>query len=139
MNTRTPKNFRLSADTLRQLDWLAARLGGISATDVITIAVADLHERKRREWKAKISRTEDGGGWRLAVGGTPIAYCGEKTLQALPAGRRRALLEGNQEDAALAELILAAARADEQIVLSPQTIAGLYGPAISERKKKARG
>ena len=46
---KTPKTYRLSDKSLKQMEWLSARLD-LTATDVLERAVADLFERERRRY-----------------------------------------------------------------------------------------
>jgi hypothetical protein len=137
-STKTPKTQRFSDETLHQVEWLASRMGGIDATSVHTIAIAEMYERKHHEYKAKVSQIPGTDGHQLSIGNVPIAYFGEKTLEHLPADRRAALEAGNQEDTALAEIVLAGARADEKIMFFPDAIGQLYGPPL-DNQEKARG
>jgi hypothetical protein len=130
---KTPRTYRLSADTIRQLDFLAERMGGITDTDVITAAVAALFYSAKKNEQAPLlaalvpcSET----GYELRVEGSVLLTCGKATVEALPEDFRVAALDGRMApDSALTALILAAAWAKEDIVYNRSMITLYAGRA----------
>ena len=45
----TPRQFRLTAETMAELDWLCLRLGGLSRTDVLRLAIRRLAQSEGYE------------------------------------------------------------------------------------------
>ena len=117
---KTSKNYRLSDTTLKQIQWLSQQMGDISATDVITVAVSEFHERKRLTGRAKL--VQRGKVFDLYMGERLIATCAAKTVKALPTAIQIKLLEGQASEGALAALALAGARVKDKIVLYPESI-----------------
>ncbi len=133
VDKKTPRSYRLSAETIRQLDFLAERMGGVTDTDVITAAVAALFYSAKKNEQAPLlavlvpcSET----GFELRVEGTVLLTCGKATVEALPDDFRVAVLDGRMApDNALTALILAAAWAREDIVYNRSMISLYVGRA----------
>lgn len=119
-NKKIPHTYRLSAETIRQLDFLAGRMGGITDTGVITAAIAALfYSAKKNEQAPLLAALVPCGdaGYELRVEGMVMLTCGKATVEALPDDYRAAILDGKMApDNALTALILAAAWAKEDIV-----------------------
>jgi hypothetical protein len=130
---KTPRNYRLSADTIRQLDFLAERMGGITDTDVITAAIAALfYSAKKNEQTPLLAVLVPCGetGYELRVEGAVLLTCGKATVDALMDDFRAAVLGGRiAPDSALTALVLAAAWAKEELVYNPSMIALYAGRA----------
>jgi hypothetical protein len=80
--TKTPKQFRLSDETVARLNWLQ-RHTDLDATAVVTLAVSELYERHR---PARLEPNGD-GWWTLIVRETPVAKIDDYTIEKL--GQRR--------------------------------------------------
>ncbi len=123
---KTPRTYRLSADTLEQLNFLAERMGGITDTDVVTAAVAALfYSAKKNEQAPLLAALVPCGetGYELRVEGAVLLTCGKATVEALPEDFRVAALDGKlAPDNALTALILAAAWAREELVFNNSMI-----------------
>ena len=117
---KIPRTYRLSADTIRQLNFLAERMGGITDTDVVTAAIAALFYSAKKNEQAPLLATLvpcGEAGYELRVEGAVLLTCGKTTVEALPDDFRAAVLDGKMApDSALTALILAAAWAKEDIV-----------------------
>jgi hypothetical protein len=120
VDKKVPRSYRLSAETIRQLDYLAEHMGGITDTDVITAAVAALfYSAKKNEREPLLAALVPCGesGYELRVEGYVLLTCSKATVEALPNQFRDAFLEGKMTpDSALTALILAATWAGEKIV-----------------------
>jgi hypothetical protein len=118
-NKKIPRNYRLPVETIRQLDYLAERMGGITDTDVVTAAVASLyHSAQKNEQAPLLANLVPCGdsGYELRVEGAVLLTCGKKTVEVLPDDFRTAVLEGRMApDSTLTALVLAAAWAKEDI------------------------
>ena len=118
------KSFRLSRRTLEQIEWLAFFLGDITATDVITLAVAELYERKRGEFPVVQLIPQQGGHYDLQVQGKTVLRLSEDTLSYLPDEVRADLLSGRaQLGDALVHLVLSAARSGDKLGIDRTTLA----------------
>ncbi len=128
MSVKISKNYKLTEVTLEQIGWLRKQLGDVNATDVVTIAVAELHERKREAQMARLA--QKGKVYNLIVGGDVVAECSEAVVKRLPQDMRDRLLgEGVEGGGMLAALALAGAVANEQMTLYPKAIAKMRGGA----------
>ncbi len=132
-NKKIPRNYRLPAETIGQLDYLAERMGGITDTDVVTAAVAALfYSAKKNEQAPLLAALVPCGdaGYELRVEGVVLLTCGKATVEALPGDFRAAVLDGRMApDNALTALILAAAWAKEDIVYDRSMIKLFVGRA----------
>ena len=130
---KIPRNYRLPVETIRQLDYLAERMGGITDTDVVTAAVAALyHSAQKTEQALLLAGLVPIGdaGYELRVDGAVLLTCGKKTVESLPDDFRTAVLEGRMApDSALTALVLAAAWAKEDIVYNRSMITLFVGTA----------
>jgi hypothetical protein len=75
---KTPKQFRLSDETVARLSWLQ-RHTELDATAVVTLAVSELYERHRQ---ARLEPNSE-GWWRLVVSGTPVAKIEDRAMEKL--------------------------------------------------------
>ncbi len=104
------KSFRLSEDTQKQIAWLAHRKG-VSATDVIREAVADMFHREVRALPGFVLQED-----LLLLNGKPVIHCSPRLLAELPEDLLSKLREGTAEPAeTLLYLILNAARLKESL------------------------
>lgn len=76
--TKTPKQFRLSDETVARLGWLQKHTN-LDATAVVTLAVGELYERHRQ---ARLEPNSD-GWWKLVVSGIPVAKIEGCTVEKL--------------------------------------------------------
>ena len=108
------KNYRLSDETLHQLDWLRQRFG-VSQTDVVRMGVANLFAEERSKLPlAQLVETPE--GWVLESQGEPVLGVGEGAVAGLPEHIRAQLKLGIADVGdAFSYLILTAARAGEKI------------------------
>jgi hypothetical protein len=119
------RTYRMSGKTLDQIEWLMGRLN-VTATDVIAIGVADLYERKRAEFTARLVEREP-GTFDLLVGPAVVATFQSPAIQKLPLQVREGLLgQGLVGGGSLAAMLLAAAAAGEQAVVYPEAIAEVF-------------
>jgi hypothetical protein len=126
-------SFRLGKTTEDQLDWLAKRFGGVSATDVVTLAVADLYERKQEEFRTRLTKLVD--QYILSVGGIPIAALGEKDFQSLPKAAKSQISAGSPYT--LVDLVMGLAKRPEaKITFFPDGIQQVYGFEIEPKGDK---
>jgi hypothetical protein len=79
---KTPKQFRLSDETVARLNWLQKHTD-LDATAVVTLAVSELYERHR---PARLKPSGE-GWWTLIVRETPVARIDHDTIERL--GQRR--------------------------------------------------
>ena len=89
---KTPKQFRLSDETVARLSWLQKHTD-LDATAVVTLAVSELYERHR---PARLESDGD-GWWTLIVRETPVAKIDDYTIEKLRQ-RRPQLIERLQGD-----------------------------------------
>lgn len=116
------KNYRLSAETRSQIDWLKERFG-VTATDVVRLAVAGLFDEERSRLPlAQLVETPE--GWVLTCQGQAVLGVGEGAVAGLPEHIRAQLKLGSADVGdAFTYLILTAARAGEKISWSRSGIA----------------
>ena len=116
------RTYRLSPQTLDQIEWLGGRLGGLDATSVIRVAVAELYHRKRVEWQARLVARDD-GSLDLQVSGRTLARLGRSSLDRLPQEEREKLLAVEADGlSALTLLLLGAAAGGEEVWLNPEEL-----------------
>ena len=72
---KTPKQFRLSDETVARLGWLQKHTD-LDATAVVTLAVSELYERHR---PARLEPSGE-GWWVLVVRETPVAKIENRTI-----------------------------------------------------------
>ncbi len=131
---RISKTYRLPPRTLKQMDWLADRME-TTATDVIEAAVAGLFERRRREMRARLVPGDD-GWYHLLVDNVMVLSVAESSLAKL--GEHRDALfspEGGEENL-FGVVVLAAAAANEQIVIYRENIERIYAPLVGAGNQK---
>jgi hypothetical protein len=123
---KIPRSYRFEGTMLEQIEWLGKRLGHITDTDVLTIAVAELYHRRQSEEVARL-RADGEAGYDLMIGNTRVLTVGEAAVRKLPEEQRLALLgEGAPSRNILSILILGAALAGEKIVEYPDALEALY-------------
>lgn len=117
MSDLISRTYRFSEETLAQIEWLAARLGGLDATSVLRQAVAELYHRKQAEWKSCLVDQGD-GSYTLQVGERVLAQVDASVLDKLPEDEREGILTGKADGlSALTLLLLGAAAGDEVVWL----------------------
>ena len=123
----TSRTYRFSQTTLDQIEWLQNYLGGMDATNVLRVAVADLYDRKRSRWKAVLVKRE-AGRYALLINGQPLLTVPETALERLPEAERTAMLQSEIDGlSAMARLLLVAAAGDEEIWLDHSFLDTLGG------------
>jgi hypothetical protein len=132
---KIPHTYRLTAETIKQLVFLAEHMGGVTDTDVITAAVAALYfSAKKNEQAPLMAALVPIGdtGYELRVEGAVLLTCSKAAVEALPDDFRAAVFDGRMTpDSALTALILAAAWAKEDIVYNQSMIRLFVGRAGS--------
>ena len=122
MSKLITRTYRFSEETLAQIEWLAARLGGLDATSVLRQAVADLYHRKQAEWRACLVDQGD-GSYALQIGERMLARVDASVLDKLPEDEREGILTGEADGlSALTLLLLGAAAGDEVVWLSDDLV-----------------
>jgi hypothetical protein len=121
------RTYRFSQDTLDQIEWLGARLGGLDATNVLRVAVAELYHRKQAEWKARLVVRES-GFYDLQVGEQTLARVRKPALEKLPEAEQAQMLVAETDGlASLVKLLLGAATAGEKVWLDEDALDDLVG------------
>jgi len=121
------RTYRFSQDTLDQIEWLGARFGGLDATNVLRVAVAELYHRKQAEWKARLIANES-GFYDLRVGEQTLARVRKPALEKLPGDEQAQMLVAETDGlAALVKLLLGAAAAGEKVWLDETAFDDLLG------------
>jgi hypothetical protein len=121
------RTYRFSHDTLDQVEWLGARLGGLDATNVLRLAVAELFHRKQAEWKARLVARES-GFYDLQVGDQTLARVRKPALEKLPEDEQANMLVAEMDGlSSLVRLLLGAAAAGEKIWLDEGAFDNLLG------------
>jgi hypothetical protein len=115
------KNYRLSEETRYQINWLKERLG-VSATDIIRLAVAGLFDEERAKLPlAQLVETPE--GWVLASQGNAVLGVGSGAVEDLPEEVRSRLLAGTADvGEAFSYLLLTAARVGENVSWNRSTV-----------------
>lgn len=113
---KTPRAYRLSDTTLDQVNWLKFRMGDITATDVITVAVAELYDRKKAELPLAQLIPQEDGFFDLAVQGEIAMRLSSDAIDDLPTEFKEKLIAGHAKIGdALVYLLLAAAKGGQKI------------------------
>jgi len=121
------RTYPFSQDTLNQIEWLGDRLGGLDATNVLRVAVAELYHRKQAEWKAQLIASES-GFYDLRVGEQTLARVRKPALEKLPEDEQAQMLIAETDGlASLTKLLLGAAAAGEKVWLDEATLDDLAG------------
>ncbi len=115
MSDLITRTYRFSEETLAQIEWLAARLGGLDATSVLRQAIAELYHRKQAEWKARLVDQGD-GSYTLQVGERTLAQVNASVLDKLPEGEREGILTGDADGLSVLTLLLLGAAAGDEVV-----------------------
>ena len=107
------RTYRFFQDTLDQIEWLGTRLGGLDATSVLRVAVAERYHRKQAEWKAKLIANQP-GFYDFRVGEQILARVRQPTLEKLPEEEQARMLIAETDGLTkLVKLFLGTAVADE--------------------------
>lgn len=121
------RTYRFSPNTLDQIEWLQARLGGLDATNILRVAVAELYHRKQAEWKARLVVREP-GFYDLQVGDRTLARVRKPSLEGLPQDEQAEMLVAETDGLSmLVRLLLGAAAAGEKIWLDEGAFDDLLG------------
>jgi hypothetical protein len=121
------RTYRFSQTTLDQIEWLQNYLGGMDATNVLRVAVSDLYDRKRSQWKARLVEREP-GLYALKVDGQTLLRVSETVLERLPEDERTAMLQSEIDGlSAMAKLLLVAAAGEDEIWLDNSVLEELRG------------
>lgn len=121
------RTYRFSQTTLDQIEWLQNYLGGMDATNVLRVAVADLYDRKRSRWRARLVEREP-GLYTLQIGGQTLLRVNETALGRLPEEERTALMQAEIDGlSAMAKLLLVAAAGEDEIWLNQAYLDELRG------------
>jgi hypothetical protein len=121
MTPLVSRNYRFSPETLDQIEWLQGRLGGLDATHVLRLAVAELYHRKRAAWKAGLV-AKDPGFYELQVSGQTLARLRTSSLAPLPEREQGKMLATETDGlASLVRILLGAAAAGEKIWIDYDT------------------
>ncbi len=121
------RTYRFSQDTLNQIEWLGVRLGGLDATNVLRVAVAELYHRKQAEWKARLV-VHESGFYDLQVGDQTLARVRKPSLEKLPEDEQAQMLVAETDGlASLVKLLLGAAAAGEKVWLDEDAFDDLVG------------
>lgn len=117
VSTKTRKDYRLSSQTLQQIEWLAGRIGG-SATNVVEKAVNEMFEQERKKMRLKARPVED-GRYEISVDGLPIANVSEEIVDKLGKYKDQALGEGADENVfGLVFLLMGMAKGTAPVIFS---------------------
>ena len=121
------RTYRFSQTTLDQIEWLQNYLGGMDATNVLRVAVADLYDRKRSRWRARLVEREP-GLYALQINDQPLLRVKKTALDRLPEDERTAMM-GTEIDglSAMAKLLLVAAAGEDEIWLDQEYLDKLRG------------
>ena len=121
------RTYRFSQTTLDQIEWLQNYLGGMDATNVLRVAVADFYDRKRSRWRARLDESEP-GLYALQVDGKALLRVNETVLDRLPEAERTAMMQSEIDGlSAMAKLLLVAAAGDDEIWLDNSVLEELRG------------
>jgi hypothetical protein len=121
------RTYRFSQDTLDQIEWLGARLGGLDATNVLRVAIADLYHSKQAEWKARLVESES-GYYDLQVGDQTLVRVRKPALERLPEDEQAKMLVAETDGlGSLVRLLLGAAAAGEKVWLDENAFDDLFG------------
>jgi hypothetical protein len=127
MSKLISRTYRFSQTTLDQIEWLQNYLGGMDATNVLRVAVADLYDRKRSRWKARLVKREP-GLYALQINGQTLLRINETALDRLPEDERAAMMQAEIDGlSAMAKLLLAAAAGEDEIWLDNSVLEELRG------------
>ncbi len=118
--------FRLDEDTQAQIAWIAKRKG-ITATDVIRLAVADMFEREMT--RIPRVRLEDG---IFYLQDRPLLQCSPALLEKIPPELLEQARQGNANvlDLVLHVMLLLARYPGEQVILDEQFLRDTTGIAL---------
>ncbi len=132
---KKPRAFRLSDTTLDQIEWLKFQLGDVTATDVITIAVAELYDRKKAELPLIQLIELEEGLFDVEVQGETIMRFNEEVFEQLPDEFKDELLAGHAPlGDTFVYLILSLAKGKGQIEYKPEELLENVGLEIDEKK-----
>ena len=87
---KTAKNYRLSEDTLKQIEWLMSRTPNATATDVIESVVREKVESERKKIRLKAIKTR-GDKYNLVADNTILATINQAVLDATQSYKQQLL------------------------------------------------
>lgn len=121
------RTYRFSQATLGQIEWLQTHLGGMDATNVLRVAVSELYDRKRSQWKARLVEL-DPGDYALQIGGQTLLQVSGTVLERLPKDEQAAMKQAEVDGlSAMAKLLLVAAAGEDEIWLNQDYLDELGG------------
>jgi len=127
MSKLISRTYRFSQTTLDQIEWLQNYLGGMDATNVLRVAVADLYDRKRSRWQARLVEREP-GLYALQINDQTLLRVNETALDRLPEDERAAMMQAEIDGlSAMAKLLLVAAAGEDEIWLDQAYLDELRG------------
>jgi hypothetical protein len=133
--TKVHRAYRLSETTLAQIEWLSHILGGITATGVVTIAVAELYECKKAEMPLVQLTKKKEGFFDIEARGETLMRFDEEILDHLPAEFRDDLMAGRAHlGDTLVYLVLSLAKGKGQLEYKPDELVEAFGMKIDKRK-----
>ncbi len=124
---KTQKNYRLDHQTLKQINWLANRLG-VNSTQVIEQAVEKLYDDEFGQLRLKAAERSD-GLYDLTVDGHIVATVNDEVLQ--KTGKYRGLLlDGGASADVIGAVFLAAGLAEgAYLKMHAEEMRAVYGDA----------
>ncbi len=126
---KTRKDFRLSASSLRRLQWLVEHTGK-NATNIIELGIERLFTDEWNKLRARLIPRRD-GKFDFVVGGLPLLTIEEKALSRL--GDHLAELlspEGGAENL-FGVVVLAAGASESRLEVHYDNIYRLFGPLLN--------
>jgi len=126
---KTPKTYRLSDKSLKQMEWLSARLD-LTATDVLERAVADLFEREREKIRARLIPL-DGGLYEFRVDDLPVAVVEQKAVDRMGEYARQLMSEEGAPENTLGVLVLCAAVEHAHLEIHQDNLERVYSGLVS--------
>lgn len=126
---KTRKDFRLSASSLRRLQWLVEHTGK-NATSIIELGIERLFTDEWNRLRARLIPRRD-GKFDFVVGGLPLLTIEEKALPRL--GDHLAELlspEGGAENL-FGVVVLAAGASESRLEVHYDNIQRLFGPLLN--------
>jgi len=130
---KTAKNYRLSEDTLRQIEWLMARTPNATATDVIESVVREKVESERKKIRLKAIKKK-GDKYNLVADNTILATINQAVLDATKGHKRQLLAPEGADMNVIGVVFLATAMAKNAYIKwnqSPKSLALAYSGQIA--------
>lgn len=117
MSELTSRTYKFAQVTLDKVEWLQRHFGGMTATDVLRVAVDELYDRKRSQRRGSL--VEQDGLYTLQVGGQTLLQVQAAVLDRLSREEREAMVQREEVDAftVMTKLILAASAGEDVVWL----------------------